>query len=259
MDKNVKQAKLAKAKAEEAALNRILCWMVGGVVLEFFLLLLNRYVIYSKVSEYAIHTAVCTAMKILAVAALVCAAAAGYWWKNARSTGKKSTLSGGLCLFLIGLSLCCFGVWFFYNMSNFRGVELLLYVVPVVVVLALVYYLYQREFFFIACGGVLALLGVWGAGHSTIFYAYVALSVVLVLLGALLTRKAQSGQGLVEWQGKSLRIFGKDANYALLYTGAAVALGVLIVSLFSVPSVVLYGAVAAWLLIMAVYYTVKLM
>ncbi len=259
MDKNMKQAKLAKAKAEEAALNRILLWMVGGAVLEFFLLLLNRYVIYNKVSEYAVHTAMFTAAKILAVAALVCAAAAGYWWKNARSAGKKSVLPGGLCLFLIGLSLCCFGVWYFYTMSYFRGVELLLYVVPVVVVLALIYYLYQREFFLIACGGVLALLGVWGSGNSTTFYAYVAVSVALVLLGTFLTRKAQEGEGLVEWKGKSIRAFGKDANYALVYVGAAVSAAVLIASVFGLSAVILYAVMVAWLLVMAVYYTVKLM
>lgn len=259
MDKNAKQAKAAKAKAEEAALNRILCWMVGGVILEFILLLLNRYVIYSKVSEYAIHMAVYTAVKILAVAALACAVAAGYWWKSARSVGKKSVLPGALCLFLIGLSLCCFGVWLFYGQSYFRGVELLLYVVPVVVVLALIYYLYQREFFLIACGGVLALLGVWGSGSSRTFYLYVALSVVLVALGALLTRKAQSGQGMVEWKGKSIRVFGKDANYALVYVGAVVSAAALLACLASVSSVILYAVLVAWLLIMAVYYTVKLM
>lgn len=43
MNKNMKQVKAAKAKAEEEALNRILYWVAGGSVLEFLLLLLNRY------------------------------------------------------------------------------------------------------------------------------------------------------------------------------------------------------------------------
>ena len=259
MDKNMKQARLAKEKAEENALNRILLWMVGGTALEFFLLLLNRYVIYYKVAEYAVHTAMLTAAKVLAVAALVGAAAAGLRWKNVRRAGGKSALPGGLCLFFLGLSLCCFGVWYFYSMSYFQGVELLLYAVPVVVVLALIYYLYQREFFLIACGGVLALVGVWGAGASVTFYAYVAISVVLVLLGVLLARKAQGGQGLVEWKGKRLRVFGKDANYALVYVGAAVSAAVLLASVFGLSAVILYAVIVAWLLVMAVYYTVKLM
>lgn len=43
MNKNTKQVKAAKAKAEEEALNRILYWVAGGSVMEFLLLLLNRY------------------------------------------------------------------------------------------------------------------------------------------------------------------------------------------------------------------------
>lgn len=261
MDKNAKQAKAAKAKAEEAALNRILCWIVGGTVLWALTLLLNRYIVYYRVSEYSVHLAVLTAVKFLAVGGLVCAAAAGYWWKSLRAAGKKSALPGGLCLFLVGLSAVCFAAWLLYDI----GLKISTYAVPAVVILALVAHLYQREFFLICCQSVLALLGTWlcgrglGGGYAVACYAYVAVAAALCLLIALLCRKAQAGQGLVEWKGKSLRLFGKDANYALLYTGAAVALGVLIVSLFGVPTIVLYGAVAAWLLIMAVYYTVKLM
>ena len=108
MDKNAKQKRAEKAKAEEAALNRILCWIVGGVALEFLVLLLARYVVYYKVAEYTIHVVVSTAAKILAVAGLACAAGAAYWWNSARKSGKGVNLSGALCLFMLGLSASCF-------------------------------------------------------------------------------------------------------------------------------------------------------
>ena len=50
MDKNKKPTKAAREKAEEEALNHILCWVAGGTVLEFLLLLLNRYYYRAKVS-----------------------------------------------------------------------------------------------------------------------------------------------------------------------------------------------------------------
>ena len=43
MDNNVKKKRAARAKAEEEALNRILSWIAGGSLLEFLLMLLNKY------------------------------------------------------------------------------------------------------------------------------------------------------------------------------------------------------------------------
>ena len=108
-------------------------------------------------------------------------------------------------------------------------------------------------------------LGVWICGEglnstrSVLCYVYVAVAAVAVLIGALLCRKAQSGEGEMEWNGKKLRLFPKDANYAILYAGALVALAVLAAAALGVVQMVLYGVAVAWILIMAVYYTVKLM
>jgi hypothetical protein len=261
MDKNAKQKRAEKAKAEEAALNRILCWIVGGVALEFLVLLLARYVVYYKVAEYTIHVVVSTAAKILAVAGLACAAGAAYWWNSARKSGKGVNLSGALCLFMLGLSASCFATWFFYDL----GIRLMRYAVPAVVVLALIYYLYQREFFFIACQSILALLGVWlcdkGAGGSyrIISYGYVVAAAVLLLFFAFLCRKGQGENGVVELGGRTWKCFSRDANYALLYAGAVIALVTLIVAAIGISPMALYAVSVAWLLIMAVYYTVKLM
>ena len=78
MDKNAKQKKAAKARAEEEALNRILCWITGGVVLEFLLLLLSRYWTHYTVDQIDLRLALGTAVKILAVAGLCCTVGAGY-------------------------------------------------------------------------------------------------------------------------------------------------------------------------------------
>ena len=261
MDKNTKQKKAEKARAEEAALNRILCWIAGGAVLEFIVLLLARYLVFYKVEEYTAYLVMDTATKILAVVGLACAAGAGYWWNNARKSGKGTNLPATLCLFMLGMSVCCFAAWFFYDL----GVKLARFAVPAVVVLALIYYLYQREFFAIACQSVLALLGIWlcdkgaGGAYRMIGYAYVAVSALLLLFFAFLCRKAQGDQGMVELGGRAWKCFYKDTNYALLYAGAVIALVTLIVAAIGISPVALYAVSVAWLLIMAVYYTVKLM
>ncbi len=262
MDKNAKQAKAAKAKAEEAALNRILCWVAGGSVLWFLLLLLERYWSHYTAGQIEFRVALGTAVKIIAVAGLLCAAAGAYWWYSARKCGKGTNLPGTLCLFTVGVSVSCFAAWF----GSGTGLQLMSYTVPVVVVLALIFYLYPREFFLIACQSVLAVLGVWlcskglGGSYSVICYAYVAVAAVLLLALAVLCRKAQENQGSVERKGKNpLRLFGRDANYALLYLGAVITLVVLIVAAIGLSHMILYGVTVAWLLIMAVYYTVKLM
>lgn len=261
MDNNAKKKRAEKAKAEEAALNRILCWVTGGAVLEFLLLLLNRYWTYYTVSQIDFRVALGTAVKILAVAALACAAGGAYWWNSARKSGRGTNLPGTLCLFMAGVSLSCFAAWFVSG----TGLQLMSYAVPAVVVLALIYYLYQHEFFLAACQIVLALLGIWlcakaeGGSYQMVGYAYVVVAALLVLASAWLCRKAQEEQGKVELGGRTWSLFSRDANYGLLYAGAVVALLVLILAAIGISQMLLYGVAVAWLLVMAVYYTVKLM
>lgn len=261
MDNNAKKKRAERMKAEEAALNRVLCWIAGGSVLEFLLLLLNRYWVYYTVGQIDLRIALGTAVKILAVAGLACAAGAGYWWNNAAKSEKSTNLPGALCLFMTGVSLSCFAAWFVSDI----GLELMIFAVPAVVILALIYYLYQREFFVIACQSVPVLLGIWLCGkglrgtYSVICYAYVIVAAVALIFSAFLCRKAQGEQGVIQLLGKSWKFFPKDANYAFVYAGAVIALLTLIMAAIGISSMVLYAVSVAWLLIMAVYYTVKLM
>lgn len=261
MDKNKKPTKAAREKAEEEALNRILCWVAGGTVLEFLLLLLNRYYYRAKVSEYAIVAALDVAIKILAVAGLLCAAAAFYWWNGARKTKKGAMLPAALGFFMLGVSAGCFAAWFFYG----SGIQLMYVAVPVAVVLAVIFYLYQREFFLIASESALALLVIWvcsrglGGRYALIAYASVALGALAVVAAAGLCRKAQAGNGVMEVNGRDVRFFAKDANYALLYLGSIILLLVLILAAIGISQMALYAVTVAWLLVAAVYYTVKLM
>ncbi len=261
MDKSYKQTKADRAKAEEAAINRILFWIVGGTVVEFFVMLLDRYWVHYSIAELDLRVALDLPVKILAFVALLGAVALGYWVRRTVRVGKSPDLPVTCCLMALGLSAACFSAWIFQG----AGLSIMRIGVLMVVVLAILFYLYQREFFLIACQSALAILGVWMCakgldGAKAIFcYLYVILAALLVLASAALCRKLQQGNGVFSWKEKKLRIFPKDANYLLLYIGAAVSLALLVCALLPLPIMALYAVAAAWILVMAVYYTVKLM
>ena len=75
----------------------------------------------------------------------------------------------------------------------------------------------------------------------------------------LFSRKLQTSGGILKLGGKELRLFPKNANYAMLYVTCIVVAAVLVAALLLGSLPVLYGVMVAWLLIMAVYYTVRLM
>lgn len=256
MDKNTKKMRAQRAKREEAILNRIMAWLAGGAVLEFLLLLLNQRYSYADT-----WTVIQMTIRILTVAGLVCTVIGLMWLRTAAKNGVSLTPPAICTLFSAGVGLSCLSTWIMGRV----GLHFAYVALPVLVALVVVYYLYQREFFFQACGCVLALLGVWLASSGTgitmkwLTYVYVAAAVVVLVCWALLCRKAQSGLGKATVLGRTWRLFSKGANYPLLYLGAAVNALVTVLALTAVPTLFLYGVAAAWLLVMAVYYTVKLM
>lgn len=261
MEKYTKQMKQAKAKAEEQTLNRVLCWMAGGAVLEFLLLILKRYYINYTAGQIGLRVALGTAVKVVAVLALVGAVAAGMLWNNGRKAGQSKPWAEASGLFLAGMSLSCFVTWGFSS----AGLRLMTLVIPAIVVLGMIYFLYQHEFFLLTTGSCLGLLGIWicsrsnGGSYSLVGYGYCLAAVAVLLAVALLCRKAEGGKGLVEWKGKSYKLLSGKSGAPLIYVGSALTVAVLAGAMFGAPSGILYAAQVAWLLIMAVYHTIKLM
>ena len=128
-------------------------------------------------------------------------------------------------MFLILLGIYSAVVWQF----NATGVEVLIFANVVFAVLAFVYYIYQLEFFAVALTCAAGVLGIY-------------------------VRFTSSG-GLRTYAAMALML-------AVLVVVAAVAAAAQIASMVigtGVGEMVYYAVPAAWVLIMAVYYTVKLM
>ena len=224
------------------------------------LLLLNRYYVDYTMDQfdlaYALHKSVVPA---LAVALPICFVVMLALWLAARKKGKLVRLTAGLTLALLALAASAVVTYFFAA----AGIRFLYMAVPAVAVLALIYYLYQREFF---CAAVLSALGLVAVrlvpqqvSHPVLAYGYaVALAVVVVAALVLLVRLRKS-QGQLTVKGAPAQVLPKNANYALLFATCVVVAAVLAATLALGSLTLLYGVLVAWLLILAVYYTVRLM
>lgn len=257
---NRKEQQAQRAKQEDEILVKVLWWIVGCVVLEALVLLLNKYYVNYTVSQidlaYALHKSV---IPVLAVVFPVCFVAALLLWLAARKKGKLVRLTAGLTLAFLALAVCAVVTYFFAG----TGIRFLYIAVPAVAVLALIYYLYQREFF---CAAVLSALGLLAvrvvpqyAGHPVLTIGYAVVLAVLVLAALVLFFRLQKGRGRMAVKGAPVQILPKNANYALLYATCAVVAAVLAAALALGSLTLLYGVLVAWLLILAVYYTVRLM
>lgn len=135
--------------------------------------------------------------------------------------------------------------------------------VPVAAVLALVYYLFQRDFFYItliSAGGILSLqlyrkMFLW---HPTRIRCGFALGFVLLAAAVAVLILLQRSGGIFSTR---MRVLPKDANYPLLYITCALnaILLVLTLALGSTAAYYLLFVLVGWLFVMAVYYIVKLM
>ena len=150
-------------------------------------------------------------------------------------------------------------------MRNYESTvaPMVLAVVPGLGVLMMVFYLYPKEFF--ACGivGGLGLLGLWvyrPLSSGTIYYAYLILTVVIAAAGAVLAWKLKKAGGVWKGKNRSWTLLQSDAAYLPYYLTAVITLVLLLLPLV-VSAMGYYGvwAMAAWLFILAVYFTAKLM
>lgn len=193
---NIKAQQQAKRQQEDAALNRILLWFGGAVVVEFILLMIARFAPASEL------------LRTLTI------------------------------------------------------------LVPVVAVLAVIYYLFQRDFFCIsvisACGILCLQL------YRKMFYtqrsmlyagfvlAFLLLAAAVVVFLLLKKEKLQLSAAL----DKIIRVLiPRETNFALLYATCALVAVLLALTLILGGTIAYYlmFVLAGWLFIMAVYYVVRLM
>ena len=256
---NKKERQAQRAQQEDVILVKVLWWIVSAGILEALLLLLNKVYVHYTVDQINMAYALRGVIQVLSLVLPVCAVVLIVWAVLARRSGRMVGISAGLAGIVLALAVCAVIVRVF----DASGVRFLYVAVPAVAVLALIYYLYQRDFFFSAVLSALGLLAVKlvprTVASPVLAYGYAVVLAVVVLAAALLFRRAQGNQGKLTLGGKLTRLLPKTANYPLLYVTCFLVLAVLAAVLVLGGLTLLYGVLAGWLLILAVYYTVRLM
>lgn len=252
-----KEERAEKKRREDQALNRVLWWFGGAVLLEFFLLLLNRFYIKLEGGAPLAHT-LAVMLRTLTWVSLAAAVGLGVWWWLRRKKGGAAFVPGALTV----AAAVLFGCALIASVWTTLGVQFLYLSVPAAAVLALIYYLYQREFFLVALQGGVALFAMWSY-RKLIFLRVEAAYTALALCAAAVIALEAFTFVLQRRDGKlgRRRILAKQANYALLYVAGAVTLCALLAALLLGATAAYWALllVVAWLFGAAVYYTVRLM
>lgn len=255
-----KRERAERAKQEDAILNRVLVWIVGSVILEALLLLLNRFYVNNTVGELELKLALYQMFGVLAIVLPICFIAALAWWFAAWKKGKPGMLPRTVATILAVLSACAIVARLY---PNGTGIKALYVGVPCMAVLALVYYLYQREFFVVMLMNAAGLLGLWllnrRLGHSVVVYSYLVVEILFLAGVVILARALQSSGGSLVIQGKRLEILAQGTNYSMIYVSCLVVALIQVMGLVLGVMALLYAILIVWTLALAVYYTVRLM
>ena len=255
MNKKIREE---QSRQEDQALVRGMLWVVGAIVLEGLLFLVNRYAFDYTTAMESILLAekLRVVLKIVSIAGLI-VFAGGAAMAIMQLKKERSTLWAGVAS-LAGLVIgLCAHVCVAYQDS---GVRMLYLLIPVLGGLALCYYIYPRDFFLCALPAVAAALGLWfvragGIGTDMIFTVLVCAAALIAVL------KLKKGDGNLVLAGKPLKFMGEKTNYTPPMAGAVAALAVQLLAAVAGGTIAYYliFAVGAWLFALLVYYTVKMM
>lgn len=236
-------------------MNGAMKFFLGGCFAELYLLLIRRFFISGTLEQVVAWDGYLRVLTYVGLAVLVLGAVlVGLWWKKqpGRRFAAVAVLAAGV--FLAAAS------WLVrrYVVSALTP---LCVVVPAVMILGILWSLYDRE-----CAWALTILGagvgaVWicRKGIGTLYWNTQALAcgaffIVLMLVCALLARKASKNDGLL---GK-LRLFPGNADCLPIYAACGISAIAVAVSMCS-ASIAYYAmwALAVVIFALAVYYTVK--
>lgn len=254
-----------RKKQEDIALTRALIWFAAAMVLEFLLLLVNKYYVNFTAASASIALALAmgTVLKVTSVVGLIGAVISGVRsWKRMGAEGELPFMGLVITTTLLAIGVSSAMIVFFYR----AAVQLLYMLVPAGAVLALVYYLYQKEFFFSACGVGIGMLGLWlvrkNIGtHDLVVNLYMVAGAVLLVAILLLVLKMKKNQGVLVVGDRQYEILPKQSNFMLIVLSCVVSLLALLAGLLLGGTVAFYllFVLLGWLFVLLVYYTVKMM
>lgn len=246
-----------RASQEDAAFSRMLLWLAGAVVVELIILFVRQVYVnmmFGGVVAWGLSQ-VFHVFHFVGAALIV----AGIVWAVMNTRAGKSArlpwaLTGGVTI----LWLMSVLAYYLFDV----GMNLMMILPGVAAVLIVVFFLYQREFFYNAmlAGGGLAALWVYRQYYWThptmtrLFFiaGLVVLAVALVLSFLLMKNDGKLGK---------LRVLPLGAKYVIGWITCVVTAVAMILTLVMGETVAYYlmFVLGGWLFVQAVFFTVKMM
>ncbi len=242
-----------RRRQEDRDLNRGLLWVAGAVVFECLLILINRYYINPYFSEVNTAIAVMNALKVLRIAGAVVGLAGLVLGLVRLRQAKSVTLPVVVSLACLVAALCSHVVLQY----NKEGIQMLFLLIPAFAGLALVYYLYQREFFLAAVASGAAAIGLWFKLYGGMIEMVICVLVIIATGALALT--LQKTDGKLKMGAKTVQVLAPRDSSRMILISCAVGIIALGLGFLGNVGYYLVFGMAAWIFALLVYYTVKLM
>lgn len=264
MDKHTRET---RRREEDIALNRALIWVGGAILLELLLILVNKYYIHYRTTAESISLAYAFDSVLRALRMITpLAALGGLIWSIREFLKSGCVRARAIVLFVVSSALFIT----VHMVLSFQegGVRMLFLLVPAWAALALVYYLYQREFFYSALYTGMGAVGLWllrhrGASGRSVpltAYGFLVLMAVMLVAGLVALNQMKKSGGVLKLGGREIQALPADANYTFILLSFAVNVAALVLA-FALGETVAYYLIyllVAWLFALLVYYTVKM-
>lgn len=250
----------AKRQMEDRIFNRMLVWLAVAVLVEVYFVIVNRFYAHALAGEINTMVAWHSALPVLVVVGLVLFAACLLWGRKNRARGKDSVLPYALAGGFLVVGAGSLVVRLSHSYSH-----LMMGVVPGLAILVVIFYLYQKEFFpcaLVSALGILTLLLYRISGWAGKGYLLsLVVTLVVAVAGLLVMMKLKKNQGVLTIGGKPVRLFFLGANYISYFITIAICAVIVLCPLVLGSAAAYYGiwALGAWVFILAVYFTSKLM
>ena len=250
----------AKRQMEDRIFNRMLVWLAVAVVVEIFFVVVNRFYVHARAGEInamvAWHTALLALLGVGVVLFVVFLLIGRHKNKQGIDTVLPYALAGGFLVMGLGSAAIRYA---------HGAAHIVLGVVPGLAVLLIIFYLYQKEFFpcaLVSAMGILTLIAYRTAGGNGKRYL-LCLGLTLIVTGVclVLMLALKKGEGALTVGGKPTQLLSPEANYLPYFITVVVAILVILSPLVLGAAAAYYGiwVLGAWVFILAVYFTSKLM
>lgn len=256
--KPISQKRADREKQESLALHRVFNVFLLGLAAECYLLLVYRGYAMGTIDSLLVWHQILTWGMYLGLVMLAAGIAVGVAKRQDRRLRTAMTWVAAVGFFF---ALSGWVITFFFD--NNRGVTAMCVLVPIAVVLALVFLLFQPECFLGTLALSCALFTVWARGATSDSAAFGMVVIAggvagaaLLAAAAYLASRAQKAGGRL-W---GLRVFSPECDYRVVYGVLGGALACVALAL-AAPSIAYYlmWVLGIGLFAELVFYTTKLM